>query len=347
MPIRRVAVVGILGVMAACATTPVLPSLPAVPVSELSCLSDTDDVTWVRTAPPAHQATLDAWCTSVGPPWRHTGGSSGAPVNTVVVVSWNLNVGRGNLDRLFSYMQTELKDEVAGARVARVLLLQEVHRTGTAVPASSRFPGSTPRAIRPPAGAPDIVQLAQARGLSAVYVPSMRNGSGQDRGNAVLTTETLLEPRAIELPFGTQRRVAVGATIVVPSGHASVGIQVFSTHFDTGRERVPQANALAAAVSSPHATIVSGDFNSFEGRNDGTFKALAGRLSAESCGDRRTHAWPWRLELFFGGWVGRLDHIFTNLMDDDWSRECSTIPHFFGSDHRPILLVLTRAGQPI
>src|SRR5690606_10367913 len=98
--------------------------------------------------------------------------------------------------------------------------------------------GTAPRAIRPPFGAQDITHMAQARGLSAVYVPSMRNGSDQDRGNAVLTTETLESPLAIELPFGRQRRVAVGATIVLPSGEEPDVLHVISTHFDTGRDRV-------------------------------------------------------------------------------------------------------------
>lgn len=89
----------------------------------------------------------------------------------------------------------------------------------------------------------------------------MRNGTGQDRGNAVLTTETLIDPRAIESPVR-------------------------------------------------HAAARRG-----------------------------------RLELFFGGWVGRLDHIFTNLAEDHWTTRCSTIPHFFGSDHRPIVLVPTRGQQ--
>ena len=191
--------------------------------------------------------------------------------------------------------------------------------------------------VGPPWLSPDIAQLAQAAGMSAVYVPSMRNGGGpvepQDRGNAILTTEAFSAPTAIELPFGRQRRVAVGATI-----HE---IRFVSVHLDTGRDRVAQADALAGVVSTTAgASVVAGDLNSIEGRQDGTYKALEARLAPAPCGDRRTHAWPWRLELFFGGWVGRLDHIFTNLPSDRWSHSCLTVPHFFGSDHRPLVLVL-------
>lgn len=251
-----------------------------------------------------------------------------------------MNVGRGSLDSLLTFLHERVK-ELSEGRVAMVFLLQEVHRTGTDVPAAPRFPNASAGAIRPGPGAPDITEIARAQNLSAIYVPSMRNGTGardrQDRGNAILSTEPLQTPIAIELPFGTQRRVAVAATVD--------GIQFISTHFDPGRARVAQAEALVRAdLPSMAGTVVAGDLNSVEGVNDGTYKALAGRYTVEACGGNRTHAWPWRLELLFGGWVGRLDHVFTTLPDGRWSKQCSTIPHFFGSDHRPLLLVLQRTA---
>jgi endonuclease/exonuclease/phosphatase family metal-dependent hydrolase len=130
--------------------------------------------------------------------------------------------------------------------------------------------------------------------------------------------------------------VAVAATVN--------DIQFVSTHFDPGRERIAQAQALARVeLPAIAGTVVAGDLNSVEGTNDGTYQALAARFAVEPCGGSRTHAWPWRLDVLFGGWVGRLDHVFTTLPDGQWSKRCSTIPHFFGSDHRPVLLVLTRS----
>jgi endonuclease/exonuclease/phosphatase family metal-dependent hydrolase len=295
-------------------------------------------VSWLRPAPASHLQTLNAWCASVGPPWQHAVATPDTPADTIVVVSWNMNVGRGSLDSLLTFLQEHLK-ELGQGRVATVFLLQEVHRGGTDVPESPRFPRASADAIRPRPGAPDITEVARTHGLSAIYVPSMRNGTRaadrQDRGNAILSTEQLQTPVAIELPFGKQRRVAVAATVD--------GIQFISTHFDPGRDRVAQAQALARVdLPSIAGTVVAGDLNSVEGVNDGTYKALAGRYAVEACGGNRTHAWPWRLELLFGGWVGRLDHVFTTLPDGRWSKQCSTIPHFFGSDHRPILLILTR-----
>lgn len=253
-----------------------------------------------------------------------------------------MNVGRGNLDSLLEYLEEHLEEEFEdevddGAVVGMVLLLQEVYRGGADVPATTRFPEAIPKPLR--SGDIDITTLAKGRGLSALYVPSMRNGRAgaepQDRGNAILSTEALSQPTAIELPFGKQRRVAVAAT--------AAGIQFVSTHFDTGRDRVSQAEALSKVVLpvSP-ATVVAGDLNSVEGIRDGTYRALSGRYAVEACGRNRTHSWPWRLELLFGGWVGRLDHIFTTLPDGQWKKTCSTVPHFFGSDHRPLLLVMTR-----
>lgn len=327
-------------VTSACAITskPALRAFPTVPPTDLSCISPTDGVSWVRPAPASHMQTLDAWCASVGPPWLHTIEAPDTPSDTIVVVSWNMHVGRGRLDSLLTFLKEHLKELELG-RVAMVFMLQEVHRGGTDVPETPRFPKASPGAIRPRPGDPDITQLARTHGLSAIYVPSMRNGARdrQDRGNAILSTEQLRVPVAIELPFGKQRRVAVAATV-----H---DIQFVSTHFDPGRDRVAQAEALARVdLPSIAGTVVAGDLNSVEGTNDGTYKALAGRYAVEACGGNRTHAWPWRLELLFGGWVGRLDHVFTTLPDGRWSKRCSTIPHFFGSDHRPVLLILQRTA---
>ena len=61
----------------------------------------------------------------------------------------------------------------------------------------------------------DVRDIAERFGLSVAYVPSMRNGPAtrlderEDRGNAILSTEPLIDVKAIELPFGKQRRVAV------------------------------------------------------------------------------------------------------------------------------------------
>ena len=329
--------------LSACASVPTVASYPALTSPELSCVDANDGVTWVHTAPAAHRPTLDAWCASIGPPWLHAGGTTSTPATTLIVVSWNMNVGRGDLSALLDYVDTEFKDVRRAEGAGVVFLLQEVHRVGEAVPESPRFPRAVPREIRSPASALDVQALARAHNLSAVYVPSMRNGPAasapedrQDRGNAILTTEAITAPTAVELPFGRQRRVAVAATIR--------GIRFISVHLDTSRDRVTQAEALVAAdMPAASSSVVAGDLNSVGGLRDGTYTTLARRFPSQPCGNNRTHAWPWRLELFFGGWVGRLDHFFTSLPPGRWSTSCVTVPHVFGSDHRPLVLILRPA----
>ena len=65
-------------------------------------------------------------------------------------------------------------------------------------------------AIRP--RDPDVADInghAAGLGLSIFYAPSMRNGPElrEDRGNAIISTEPLLDPIALELPLARQRRV--------------------------------------------------------------------------------------------------------------------------------------------
>ena len=56
----------------------------------------------------------------------------------------------------------------------------------------------------------DIDDHAASLGLSILYVPSMRNGPDlrEDRGNAIISTEPLLDPFALELPLARQPRRA-------------------------------------------------------------------------------------------------------------------------------------------
>ena len=88
-----------------------------------------------------------------------------------------------------------------------VLLLQELYRRGSDVPA---FPGLTrsAHAIRPrDPQAPDARDYAHALDLSMLYVPSMRNGEAmlEDRGNAILSTEPLDQAFARNCPERQRR----------------------------------------------------------------------------------------------------------------------------------------------
>jgi endonuclease/exonuclease/phosphatase family metal-dependent hydrolase len=184
----------------------------------------------------------------------------------------------------------------------------------------------------------DVHDIAERFGLSVAYVPSMRNGPAtslierEDRGNAILSTEPLTDVRAIELPFGKQRRVAV--TAVIAARAAAPPLRVVSTHFDTNGERAAQAAALSEQLMelSDLPMIVGGDLNSRDGFDDGAVRALASRIPIASCGTGRTNRWPLRLDVLFP--IGRLDFMFASM---DVGR-CETLHEAYGSDHLPLLL---------
>jgi endonuclease/exonuclease/phosphatase family metal-dependent hydrolase len=251
-------------------------------------------------------------------------------------VSWNVHVGGGDVEELMS--------ELGGFQdgTGLVILLQEAFRAGVDVPESSPRGLRVPSPIRPHRPATDIVGVAERFALSVAYVPSMRNGSAtelearEDRGNAVLSTEPLSDVRAIELPFGKQRRVSVAAT-VTPRG--ATPLRVVVAHLDPSGDRVPQAEALSARIAmlDELPLILGGDFNSRRGFGDDAVAAVSGRARLESCGTGRTHRWPLRLDVPFFFLVGRLDFVFSTLAADV-PRTCQTLDDAYDSDHVPIVL---------
>src|SRR5688572_29839776 len=198
-----------------------------------SCLSPVPGVTWLRWED--ERLTLDEWCESVGPPVFSPGPGRTGSVSRLLVVSWNVHVGGCDVEELLS--------ELGGFRdgTGLVILLQEAFRAGADVPESYPRGLQVPSAILPHRPTSDIVGLAERFGFSVAYVPSMRNGPAtelearEDRGNAVLSTEPLSDIRAIELPFGRQRRVSVAAT-VTPRGAAPLRVVV--AHLDPSGDRV-------------------------------------------------------------------------------------------------------------
>jgi endonuclease/exonuclease/phosphatase family metal-dependent hydrolase len=325
-----------------------------------TCLEDVPDVTWTRWTA-SNQDRLDAWCASVGPPVLLAPATEIEGIGAATrlqILNWNTEVGGGRVEELIDQLTAPGEDTVpAIGRTALVLLLEEVYRGGAEVPESYPRGLRVPSAIRPRRPGLDVVALARRFNMFLAYVPSMRNGAAtsleerEDRGNAILSTEPLTNVRAIELPFGKQRRVAVAAT-VLPRGSAVPPLEVVAAHFDTGGSRVAQAEALAAWLEglSGQPAVLGGDLNALQGLRDDTVASLASRMPLEACGADRTQRWPLRLDVlaFF---VGRLDFMFSTLDGSGVSRQCETLPDAYGSDHVPVLLTLTydapRAGPEI
>lgn len=256
--------------------TPVREPTPLVPI------------VW-RRGPSSDAPILTRWMAGVGPAVIHhptvsIHAGDDRPSGNLVVVSWNTNVGGGDLDGL-------LHDLRGGALTGGdavphfVVLLQEVFRMGVEVP---RGDAERPRRIAPTSShaRTDIVTLAERHGLHLFYVPSMANGwragdtGAEDRGNAILSSLPLSDFMAIELPFEGQRRVAVSALIhpvgvhgqVIPWRVASVHLDNRSSftrlHRSFGSGRTRQARALAMALVNDAqrgqlATIVGGDLNTW------------------------------------------------------------------------------------
>jgi endonuclease/exonuclease/phosphatase family metal-dependent hydrolase len=297
-------------------------------------------------APPGDRDVLDRWCDSVGPPLVTHGAPPAGALATVVVATWNVHAGNGNVEAFLDLLST-----VPSVRspYGVVLLLQEAVRVGAEVP--ERYPDR----MRPPGGIRarrhelDVGALATRLHLHSVYVPSMRNGrlfpsdAREDRGNAILSTWPLGDLRAIELPFGRQRHVVVAARVVVPGLSP---LRVMTVHLDPSSHRTEEAVAVARYLATAgETTIVGGDLNTWFGRRETALKTVAAALPAEACGQTKTNSWPWRMQAPFGWWRGRLDYLFSSL-PSGVSRTCQTIPQQFGSDHRPVVLVIPVSNRP-
>src|SRR5687767_5502065 len=301
------------------------------------CLGGAETVmAWDRPAAAPHE--LDAWCASVGPAVVMSRPSPvDRPVGRLLVISWNVHVGGGRVDELTAL--TRLRSGQLGTGTGLVLLLQETFRRGVLVGSPHR--GAVPDAIRPSRRGPDVVRLADSLGLSAFYVPSMRNGGSddpgdwEDRGTAILSTEPLSDFTAIELPLARQRRVAVMAT-VTPRNAAATPMRVVAAHFDVvpfGGGAVRQARHLAERLTALNHSrlplIIGADANATSGFRHGTVTALTTVAPVlRRCGTGRTSAW-----------FARSDFIFGDL-DESAVAACETLDDRYGSDHRPIVVTI-------
>jgi hypothetical protein len=305
-----------------------------------SCTSGVG-VEWVGPAEPAQRLRLSNWCESVGPAVISAPGVAGPDVdlslNGLTVVSWNVHEGGGDVERLMAHLRA-LPRTPPGAAPAMVMLVQEAMRGGESVP--STFPAvvTPPGRIAPRrARLADVVDAARQMGLWIAYVPSMRNGRGddapEDRGSAILSTLPLSDAIAIELPWVHQRRVAVMATVSSRLGSAPWRARMVSVHLDNRPSRSRQAASLAAFLR-PYAAdavplVVGGDLNTWFGAREKTVSVLDAVIPrVKECGDRPTFQYGLHL-----------DHVLTTLPRGD-RRGCDVLEESFGSDHRPTVLRL-------
>ena len=278
-----------------------------------------------------------------------------APIDRLAIVSWNIHEGGGDVDELIRRLR--LGDFTGGDPIESfVLLLQEATRRDGAVPIRVPRGYPVPRSIAPHRGGRDSgVTQAAEDGLAVLYAPSMRNGdhasrdAAEDRGNAIVSTLPLIEPRIVELPLERQRRVAVAAAV---EGRTRDGatwrLDLVNVHLDTAlallhggpfAARARQVRALLDALdSSRHpaavhdAMVIAGDLNTWRGVREPAVRILRGVFPDTPPADR---AATWRGPL---GMHATLDHMFVRGAVS--TSRVTRLPSRFGSDHFPLLTIV-------
>jgi endonuclease/exonuclease/phosphatase family metal-dependent hydrolase len=296
---------------------------------------------------------LERWRRNVGAPVAldlTTAPASGndPAARSLVVLSWNVWIGRGRLLDLVSRIRSgDFAPQGAEPDAPLVVLAQEVYRSDSTIPLDSTGPAG--RMLVAQLGQQeDIVETARALSMNLRYAPSMRNGAMQsDRGNAILSTLPLEDAEALELPLVLQRRVAVSARVRV----GGLSLRVVSAHLDprgppghrwlgaAGRAR--QAQHLLSSLRDD-TVILGADLNLGRGRYERAWRVL--RDAGFSLGIPPSSP-PWR-HTFHA--LPRLVLDYLLVRDPSGAVERARVhrldehprdrgPLVFGSDHHPLL----------
>jgi endonuclease/exonuclease/phosphatase family metal-dependent hydrolase len=310
---------------------------------------------WWSPRDAADAKKLAQWCETVGPVVFHAAPvqPSRVPLDRLVLISWNVHVGGGDVDGVIRRLRSG--ELTGGAPIDQfVLLLQEAYRRDDAIPVRLRRGEAVPGRIAPTATRDaDVGHFRRDDGLAVLYAPSMRNGiidlHREDRGNAIVSTIPLEDPLLVELPIERQRRVVVATTLTgVTTTGAAWRVRVADVHLDTAlaltsggpfAARRRQAEALIGALSewrAPAAAsetlIVAGDFNTWGGREPAIRLLDRTYPDTPAAIDEAT----WRGPL---GMHATLDHVFT-ARGPARSIDVRRLQSRFGSDHYPLLLTI-------
>ena len=304
-------------------------------------------LTWIGPSERGQQRALEARCAQVGRPLL----PSSAPVpraRRLLVATWNLHDGRGDILGLVRALSRGIADEPAPDAI--VILLQEVIRARPASPA-----GHGGLVQHRATGVQDIPAIVDDLGWHFAYLPGRRNrlrptgAADADRGVAILSSLPISDLEAIELPVERQRRVALAGLV---HGSAPGGrpwrLRVVSAHLENrpgarrlwasaAAARTRQAEALLDALTLSHIDgaaslpiVVGGDFNVWLGLREDALRRLRRALGTFPAEDAR----PTMVQ---NAW--RLDYLFPRLpatMPTTHRRLDSP----FGSDHYPVVAML-------
>jgi endonuclease/exonuclease/phosphatase family metal-dependent hydrolase len=350
--VRFLPIMAVVALVSACAAGTVALENPSLTTSATATACPAREasshVSW-HLAEPTDAVELARWCRAVGVPivTNALTTADAAPLEDFVTLSWNAHLAEGRLPELIADLKA---GAFTNGRPVRhfALLVQELYRRGAAVPAfDQRDRSAFAIAARDPDAA-DVEDYANSLGLSFVYVPSMRNGAAlrEDRGNAIVSTEPLIGPLAIELPLARQRRVAIAAGVNVMTPAGVKRLELVNAHLEPlssprtlwifRNPRGRQVRAILDLLESPRfgsqelaGIVLGGDFNMVRGgdREEAYQHARAWSKSLRQEDPRRTHM------------MGRIDYLFFRLADG-WSAETTRIDRRFGSDHHPVMGIL-------
>lgn len=308
-------------------------------------------VQW-RRAIEADSRELSRWCRAVGSPvfvdMPSTTSVEAPSLDELVIVSWNAHLAEGELHELVANLRS---GQLTGRPVNHfALLIQELYRRGDAVPPFDMRDRSAFAILPRKPESFDADDYAATLGLSMLYVPSMRNGSElrEDRGNAIISTEPLLDPFALELPLARQRRVALGAAVRVQTADGPKRLELVDAHLEPlsspktlwvfRNPRGAQVRAILDVLDTSRynsdevaGVVLGGDFNTVRGgaREDAYHLARQWSTSLIKEDHRNTHV------------LGRLDYVFAKL-EDGWKLTTRRLDARFGSDHYPVLAFFSR-----
>ncbi|HET8625201.1 MAG TPA: endonuclease/exonuclease/phosphatase family protein [Gemmatimonadales bacterium] len=294
---------------------------------------------------------LAGWRSAVGAPLAidasDTSPAAGWSGDALLVLAWNVWIGRGRLDQLVARIRETYDLPI-------VILAQEAFRSDETVPREATAYAANDFSQR---AFPelDITAVARDLGLHLRFVPSMRNGVHRsDRGNAILSSLPLEQTFAWELPFSYQRRVAIATTLRLPDGRA---IRVCSAHLDprggSARDllgvlgRGVQAEEVLKQLDRDRTPVILGaDLNLARGRRERAYRVFMDGGFRHGVPERPP-AWPHtyhRLPRLLLDWmlVRDPDAMIAALEIERVDEEPQDRgPYVFGSDHHPLLARLS------
>ena len=276
-------------------------------------------------------------------------GAAAQASDSVVVVSWNVHVGGGDIPRLVSDLRS---GALTGVRdpAAFVILLQEAHRSGAGALRAGPDDDGQGLHHAPPSGERmDVVEVAEVLGLHLVYVPAMANGRPtpgdpeEDRGVAILSSHRLDDMQVLELPRERQRRVAIVGTVRGTRRDGTPwSLRVATTHLENrapwrrvldsfGAARARQARALVRGLGQD-PVVLGGDLNTW---GPGFLEPALGMLRRHFPDTPEADAATFSL----AGIPRTLDHLLFRLPPGA-AAGVEVADERYGSDHTPVLGVV-------